>query len=82
MFWQDWVFTIGNWVFILALLPSVWSKSKPALLTSLSTCVVLLTFALAFATMGLFLTALSTVVSSLVWGILFFQQMRRSHELL
>jgi hypothetical protein len=74
MVWQDWILTIGQILFIFALAPSVFSKDKPALTTSLLTGTVLAVFAIVFATLYLWLAATSTLVSSLTWLLLAYQK--------
>lgn len=74
MLWQDWVFSVGQWVFILALLPSVFGKDKPALSTSLMTGTVLAIFALTYITLSLLLAGISTSLSSAVWFVLAVQK--------
>ncbi|MGM0482405.1 MAG: hypothetical protein ACQEP6_00870 [Patescibacteria group bacterium] len=76
MIWQDIVLSVGQWVFILALLPSLLSKDKPALMTSVITGTVLAVFAFTFSTLALWASAVSTGAVSLVWFILAFQKYR------
>ena len=70
MIWQDIVLSIGQWVFAIALLPSVFGKDKPALVSSLITGSVLTVFAFTFATLSLWISAISTVLVSLIWFVL------------
>ena len=63
-------------MFIIALLPSIFSKDKPAIATSLITGTVLTIFAFTFATLSLWLSAVSTMFVSIVWFILAFQKWR------
>ena len=74
MVWQDWVLTIGQFLFTFALVPSVFSQDKPALTTSLLTGGVLAVFAIVFATLYLWLAAISTLVASLTWFLLAYQK--------
>jgi hypothetical protein len=66
--------TAGQFLFIVALAPSVFSKDKPALTTSLLTGSVLAVFVIAFSSLGLLLAAITTSVSSLTWFILAYQK--------
>lgn len=74
MVWQDVVLTAGQFVFIVALAPSVLSKDKPALATSLLTGSVLAVFVICFASLSLWLAAITTSFSSLTWFILAYQK--------
>ena len=74
MAWQDFVFAGGQWVFIIALLPSILGKDKPALSTSVMTSVVLVAFAVSFATLSLWISAVSTACSAAAWVILGIQK--------
>lgn len=74
MVWQDWVLTAGQFLFIFALAPSVLSKDKPALTTSLLTGTVLAMFSFVFATLYLWLAATITSVTSLTWFLLAYQK--------
>lgn len=66
----------GQWIFIVALLPSVFGKDKPALSTSLLTGAVLSLFAFTFTTLSLWVSAVSTELSSLTWFLLALQKYR------
>jgi len=76
MSWQDMVLAGGQWIFIIALLPSVFGKDKPALSTSLLTGAVLSVFALTFVTLSLWVSAVSTELTSFTWFLLAFQKYR------
>lgn len=78
--WQDFVFTTGQIIFIISLLPSILSKDKPALTTSVMTAVVLYVFAIVDITLNLFLTAFTVGVTAVGWSILAYQkyQLERS----
>lgn len=74
MFWQDYIFTAGSIIFIIALLPSVFSKDKPALSTSLMTGTVLAIFAFNYTTLSLWFSATSTALTSATWFFLAVQK--------
>lgn len=78
--WQDFVFTIGNVIFIFALIPSITGKDKPPVLTSLPSSIVLLTFSFAFATLGLWWSAFVTLIVSILWLILAIQKYKSSKK--
>jgi hypothetical protein len=68
--WQELVFTVGGFVFFIALLPSIFSKNKPAFITSLVTASFLSLFVLAFATLDLWWSAGAQALGALAWWIL------------
>lgn len=74
MIWQDVVLSVGQWIFILALLPSVLGQDKPAFITSLITGSVLGVFAITFSTLALWFSAISTASVSFVWFFLAIQK--------
>ena len=77
MQWQDIVLSIGQYIFALALLPSIFGNDKPALLTCLLTGAILGTFGIVYATLGLWSSVISAVVLTFAWIILAYQQYRR-----
>ena len=74
MVWQDWVLATGAIAFIVALVPSVLSKDKPALTTSLLTGTVLAIYAIVYVTLSLWLTTITVAITSLTWFILAYQK--------
>jgi len=68
--WQDIVLTAGSMVFIIALLPSVFSAAKPAAMTSLMTGTVLAIFAVTYTTLDLWFAAGTTAITSITWFVL------------
>jgi hypothetical protein len=74
MVWQDVVLTAGSIAFIIALAPSILSKDKPALATSLLTGTVLAIYAIVYVTLSLWLTAITVAFTSLTWFILAYQK--------
>lgn len=74
MQWQDLVLTIGQLTFIGSLLPSILSKDKPALATSLISSVVLFIFAYVYTTISLYFTAVSIALLAAGWAFLAFQK--------
>ena len=74
MVWQDLVLTTGSVLFIIALAPSVFSKDKPALTTSLLTGTVLAVYAVVYVTLSLWLTTVTVGFTSLTWFILAYQK--------
>ncbi len=74
MQWQDIVLTTGQFVFSIALLPTVLGKDKPAFSTSLINGAVLMIFALTFATLSLWLTVIPTIIIGILWLVLAYQK--------
>lgn len=74
MAWQDFIFAGGQWVFIVALLPSIMGKDKPALFTSIVTTMALILFVISFASLSLWISAVSTACSTAAWTILAVQK--------
>jgi threonine/homoserine/homoserine lactone efflux protein len=74
MTWQDLVLTVGTFIFILALLPSILSKDKPALSSSLITGAVLVIFVLTYLSLSFWLTAFAVALNSLTWLTLAYQK--------
>lgn len=77
MSWQDILFTGGNIVFIIALLPTVFDKQKPAVSTSAVTASVLIAFTIAYASLGFWSSAAMAGALSLLWFILLIQRLRK-----
>jgi len=76
MRWQDIIMMIGGFIFAVALVPSVRSKDKPALSSSLTTGTVLLVFCVCYATLDLWLAFSSTILTVIMWYILAYQKMK------
>lgn len=80
MSWQDIVLTVGAWIFFFALLPSIFSKNKPAFSTSIVTGSVLASFVVAYASLALWISAASTSLVSAAWLMLAWQKHRESKK--
>ena len=74
--WQDIVLMAGGFGFSLALIPAVRHKEKPPVSTSLTTFLILVTFSIAYATLGLWLAFLSGVFTCTMWLVLLIQKVR------
>jgi hypothetical protein len=74
MIWQDWTMMVGSFVFALALLPSVLSKEKPAVSSSIITGTTLLVFTVCYATMNLWLSFSTSLLTVIMWYILAIQK--------
>lgn len=78
--WQDVVIAIGNWIFVIALIPTVRAKEKPALSTSILTGAVLAVFSFTFSTLSLLNSAVSAAAISITWFILAGQKLLRNQK--
>jgi len=80
MIWQDVLLAVGGFGFSLALIPTIKGKSKPAWTTSLMTGIILSSFTVAYATLGLWLACVSTTITSGCWFTLLFQAVRKENK--
>jgi uncharacterized MnhB-related membrane protein len=76
MHWQDVVLTIGQIIFIVALFPSILSKDKPALQTSLLTSAVSLSIAVVYLSLAVPFAAISAAMNGTLWLVLAIQKWR------
>ncbi len=76
MIWQDVLIMAGGFSFSAALLPSVFSENKPARLTCLMTGTILVSFCIAYGTLGLWLALGATALTSTLWFVLLLQKRR------
>jgi len=74
MIWQDIVLSIGSVIFVIALIPSIMSAHKPAFTTSVLSSLVLVAFTFVYATLDLWLSAVITAFSAILWMVLAFQK--------
>ena len=77
MTWQDYVLAAGSWIFLIALIPAIRGKEKPPVSTSIVTGTVLAVYALVYATLGLWISVVSTSFMSLAWFTLAVQKMMK-----
>ena len=77
MHWQQTVLALGQVVFIAALLPSVFSKDKPEIWTSIITGLVALSIAITYITMNLPVAAVSAFFNFVFWSVLALQKLRQ-----
>lgn len=64
---QDVILTVGALVFIVALLPTMFGREKPALTTSITTGTVLVVFSGVYVSLGLWFSAATTLVTACCW---------------
>ena len=74
MAWQDWVLTIGSFIFSIALIPSLISKDKPAVSTSLSTGIILVIYSYVYYTLNLYLSMVTVAITGVIWLTLAWQK--------
>ncbi len=76
MRWQDIVISIAQVCFIFAMLPSILSKDKPALATSVMNVVLVSIIATSLLTLHLWLSGLTAIGIATTWAILAAQKIR------
>ena len=74
--WQDAVLSAGNFFFCFTLIPMLRHPDKPPVLTSIPTALALLAGGFVFATLHLWLTALTQTIQGLQWLALAFKNSR------
>jgi hypothetical protein len=67
MKWQDKVFSVGEIVFLIGLIPSLLSDHKPAALTSFMTAAMLYSFLLVYASYKLWVTFVLGALTATIW---------------
>lgn len=72
--WQDWIFTIGQIIFIFALFPTIKGKDKPAFITSFITTLIIFIFALTYLSLNLTGSAFFAFINAALWGVLALQK--------
>lgn len=72
--WQDTVLMAGNIVFIFSLFPSILTKNKPSVWTSIFTATVLYIFVATYFSLGLWGSAVATLVVATLWTTLAIQK--------
>lgn len=77
MKWQETVLALGQIIFIVALLPSVFSQDKPEIWTSIITGAVALSIAVTYLTMNIPFAAVSAFFNFVFWTILALQKSRQ-----
>lgn len=74
MIWQDIVIAIGCFGLAASTIPAIRSKAKPPKLTCLLFAMILISFAVAFLTLGLWLSMTGAFAQAIAWFILLFQR--------
>ena len=77
LMWQDWIISIVQWIFVIALIPTViHPNNKPTLFTSLTTGLAMYVFSFTYGTLHLWMAVLSSVILGTAWLILAYQRYR------
>jgi len=74
MHWQDSILTVGQIIFIIALIPALKHKHKPPFSTSILNSVVLLIFACVYTTLSLWFASFATATVGILWLVLGIQK--------
>ena len=72
--WQDWIFTIGQLIFVIALIPTIKGKDKPAFITSFITSIFIFLFGLTYLSLNLWGSAIFAFLNATAWAVLAFQK--------
>ena len=72
--WQDVLLSAGNIFFCITLIPMLRHSGRPPLLTCIPTALALLVGGFVFATLHLWLTALTQTITGLQWLALAFKK--------
>ncbi len=77
MKWQDIVISIAQIFSIIALIPSIRSKDKPAKTTSLIAMICVLAITICLFTLQLWLGSFTAFLIAVCWGILYIQKRKK-----
>ncbi len=80
MTWQNIVISIGALVFVVALIPALWTKQKPPAITSILYGSIVMSFVVVDISFKLYLGGALTLVNSLQWMALAVQARRRKDQ--
>jgi threonine/homoserine/homoserine lactone efflux protein len=71
---QDLIISIGQIIFIVALLPTIFNKDKPPIKTSLPTGIILIIIAINFLSLTLYYSFITSGINGIEWLILTYQK--------
>lgn len=77
MTWQEIVLALGQILFLIALIPSIVTKDKPEIWTSVMTGAVALSISITYLTLHIKLAAVMAFLNFVAWGILAIQKLRQ-----
>jgi len=82
MIWQDAVIAVAQGAFAIALVPTILSRDKPPLATSVPTAIGLSVIGVAVATLGLWWSTLTVGTTAALWAVIALQRSswRRRHS--
>jgi hypothetical protein len=72
--WQDWVLSIGCFLILLSLIPTIRGDQKPALTTSVMSAAIVAVFAFTMTTLGLWISGLANGGIAIAWSVLAVQR--------
>ena len=78
--WQDLILAVSMAAFNIALIPSVMSKHKPAVNTSLLTAVFLVPVVVVYVTLSLWYSAVMVAINCILWTTLMIQKYIQTRE--
>lgn len=76
MVWQDLVLAAGGFVLTAGLVPMLHSPEHPPLRTSVTLLVVLSSYVVTLASLGLWVSALGTALQAVIWGAIALQRLK------
>ncbi len=76
MSWQDLVLTVGQVIFVIALIPTVVGKDKPALQTSVLTSAVSFSFMAVYVSLSVPFASITAALNGSMWLVLAVQKWR------
>lgn len=74
--WQDVVLFVGGFVLAAGIVPAIRKPEKPPVATTLTLVVMLAIFAVVFATLGLWLSAVGVAAQGVLWAVVLVQTVR------
>ena len=74
MQWQDWVFSVGGFILLASLIPTIRGEQKPALSTSIMFAALITIFSVTMATLDLWLSAVANAGNAAAWAVLAVQR--------
>ena len=76
MAWQDYVISIAQIGFIIALIPTLRSGDKPPKATSFMNTVLLVVISFSLFTLGLYFSAATAFAIALTWAVIGLQKLK------
>jgi hypothetical protein len=70
MIWQDVVILVGQAILGLSLIPTIWSRVRVPLTTSLPATITLAMFAGTFLSLDLYGAAITSALNAATWGFI------------